>query len=43
MLLRSRYLVDVDCWSQLKGQPIKPSTIRSVILEKLNKPGKARS
>jgi len=37
MLLRSRYLVDVDCWSEVKGQPIKPNTIRRVILEKLRK------
>jgi len=35
MLLRSRYLVDVDCWSEVQGQPIKPSAIRRVILEKL--------
>jgi 2-oxoglutarate ferredoxin oxidoreductase subunit alpha len=35
MLLRSRYLVDVDCWSEVRGQPIKPGTIRRVILEKL--------
>ncbi len=35
MLLRSRYLVDVDCWSEVKGQPIKPNSIRRVILEKL--------
>ena len=25
MLLRSRYLVDVDCWSEVRGQPIKPA------------------
>ena len=37
MLLRSRYLIDVDCWSEVKGQPIKPNTIRGVILEKLRK------
>ena len=35
MLLRARYLVDVDCWSEVKGQPIKPNVIRRVILEKL--------
>jgi 2-oxoglutarate ferredoxin oxidoreductase subunit alpha len=35
MLLRARYLVDVDCWSEVKGEPIKPSTIRQVIGEKL--------
>jgi 2-oxoglutarate/2-oxoacid ferredoxin oxidoreductase subunit alpha len=34
-LLRSRYLIDVDCWSQVKGQPIKPGTIRNVMLKKL--------
>ena len=35
MLLRSRYLIDVDCWSEVRGQPIKPATIQRVILEKL--------
>ena len=35
MLLRSRYLVDVDCWSEVRGQPIKPNTIERVIREKL--------
>ena len=35
MLLRARYLVDVDCWSEVKGEPIKPSTIRQVVGEKL--------
>jgi len=35
MLLRARYLIDVDCWSEVRGQPIKPNTIRRVILEKL--------
>ena len=34
MLLRSRTLVDVECWSEVRGQPIKPSTIRGV-LEKM--------
>ncbi len=35
MLLRSRYLVDVDCWSEVRGQPIKPGRICEVIREKL--------
>jgi 2-oxoglutarate ferredoxin oxidoreductase subunit alpha len=35
MMLRSRYLIDVDCWSEVRGQPIKPTTIREVALEKL--------
>jgi 2-oxoglutarate ferredoxin oxidoreductase subunit alpha len=37
ILLRSRYLVDVDCWSEVRGQPIKPGTIRRVMTEKLKK------
>ena len=39
MLLRSRTLIDVDCWSEVKGQPIKPGSIRRVLLDKL-KPAK---
>ena len=35
MMLRSRYLVDVDCWSQVRGQPLRPSTICDVIRRKL--------
>ncbi len=27
MLLRSRYLVDVDCWTEVRGRPIKPGSI----------------
>ena len=37
ILLRSRYLIDVDCWSEVRGQPIKPGTIRRVMLKKLKK------
>lgn len=33
MLLRSRYLVDIDCWSECRGTPLKPSTVRRVLLE----------
>ena len=36
MMLRSRYLVDVDCWSEVRGQPIKPSTLASVLRAKLD-------
>jgi 2-oxoglutarate/2-oxoacid ferredoxin oxidoreductase subunit alpha len=35
LLLRSRYLVDIDCWSECRGTPLKPSTVRRVILERL--------
>ena len=38
MLLRARYLIDVDCWSEVRGEPIKPATICRVIHEKLNQP-----
>lgn len=36
MLMRSRYLVDIDCWSECRGAPLKPNTVRRVILEKLS-------
>jgi 2-oxoglutarate ferredoxin oxidoreductase subunit alpha len=35
-LLRARYLVDVDCWCEVKGQPIKPGSIERAIRERLN-------
>jgi 2-oxoglutarate ferredoxin oxidoreductase subunit alpha len=36
MLLRARYLVDVDCWTEVRGQPIKPGSMCRVIREKLS-------
>jgi 2-oxoglutarate ferredoxin oxidoreductase subunit alpha len=36
-LLRARFLVDVDCWSEVKGLPLKPGTVEKVILEQLDK------
>ncbi|MDH5286838.1 MAG: 2-oxoacid:acceptor oxidoreductase subunit alpha [Betaproteobacteria bacterium] len=41
MMLRSRYLVDVDCWSQSRGQPIKPSSVVQVLRDKLAAPATA--
>jgi 2-oxoglutarate ferredoxin oxidoreductase subunit alpha len=38
LLLRSRYLVDVDCWSEVRGQPITPGSARRAILERLERP-----
>jgi 2-oxoglutarate ferredoxin oxidoreductase subunit alpha len=35
LMLRSRFLVDIDCWSQARGQPIKPGSILQVIRSKL--------
>ena len=34
-LLRARYLVDVDCWSEVKGQPLKPGVVKEVIRRKV--------
>jgi len=43
MLLRARTLIDVDCWSEVKGQPIKPGAIRQAALDKLQAaPGEPR-
>ncbi|MGB5621577.1 MAG: 2-oxoacid:acceptor oxidoreductase subunit alpha [Gammaproteobacteria bacterium] len=36
MLLRSRYLADVDCWTQVRGAPIKPGAICQVIRKRLD-------
>ncbi len=38
-LLRARFLVDVDCWSEVKGQPIKPRTIVEAVLDRLERKG----
>jgi len=35
MMLRSRFLVDVDCWTQSRGQPIKPSSVVNALRAKL--------
>ncbi len=35
-LLRARFLVDVDCWSEVKGRPLKPGTIVRAIEERLS-------
>jgi 2-oxoglutarate ferredoxin oxidoreductase subunit alpha len=36
MMLRSRYLVDVDCWSEARGQPIKPGNVVTALRAKLD-------
>ena len=35
-LLRARYLVDVDCWSEVRGQPIKPGALKRILAAKLD-------
>ncbi|MGZ4223895.1 MAG: 2-oxoacid:acceptor oxidoreductase subunit alpha [Solirubrobacteraceae bacterium] len=37
IVLRSRYLVDVDCWSEARGQPIKPATVCNFVRERLER------
>ena len=39
MMLRSRFLVDIDCWSEARGQPIKPGDICRVAREALQREG----
>ena len=34
-LLRARYLIDVDCWSNVHGQPIKPGSIERMIRDRM--------
>ena len=34
-ILRTRFAMDIDCWGQARGQPIKPGTILQVIRRKL--------
>lgn len=41
MLLRSRYLVDVDCFTEVRGQPITPGTMCRAIRARL-KPAKRK-
>jgi len=36
MMLRSRCLVDVDCWSEARGQPIKPGDVLKAMRAKLD-------
>ena len=40
MMLRSRFLVDIDCWSEARGQPIKPGDICRVARDKLQSKGR---
>ena len=35
MMLRARTLVDVDCWTEAKGQPIKPGQVVTALRAKL--------
>jgi 2-oxoglutarate ferredoxin oxidoreductase subunit alpha len=35
MMLRSRFLVDVDCWSEARGAPMKPVNVVKALRAKL--------
>ena len=35
LLLRARYLFDIDCWSECRGTPLKPATVKRVVMEGL--------
>jgi len=37
MLLRARYLVDVDCWTEVSGRPLKPARIAEALRAQLAK------
>ncbi|MHA1530339.1 MAG: 2-oxoacid:acceptor oxidoreductase subunit alpha [Alphaproteobacteria bacterium] len=37
-LLRARCLVDVDCWGEVRGQPLKPGAIVKAALGKVEQP-----
>jgi 2-oxoglutarate/2-oxoacid ferredoxin oxidoreductase subunit alpha len=36
-VLRSRYLVDIDCWSEARGEPIKPAAVCDVARRRLER------
>ncbi len=38
-LLRARYLVDIDCWSEVRGKPIKPGSIVRALRRRLHDGG----
>jgi 2-oxoglutarate ferredoxin oxidoreductase subunit alpha len=42
-MLRGRYLVDVDCWSESRGRPIKPTAICTEARSRLEKIGETQA
>ena len=37
-LLRAHYLVDVECWGEVRGQPLKPNAIIKAAMRRLEQP-----
>ena len=42
-MLRARYLVDIDCWSESRGRPIKPAAICNEARARLEKIGETQA
>ena len=36
-LLRARYLIDIDCWSNVHGQPIKPADVEQMLRKRVKR------
>jgi 2-oxoglutarate ferredoxin oxidoreductase subunit alpha len=36
LLLRAQTLVDIDCWTRVPGQPLRPGQIHEAICNKLS-------
>ena len=36
-MLRARYVIDIDCWSEAQGRALKPGIVRKALLKKLQK------
>ncbi len=34
-MLRARYVIDIDCWSEAQGRALKPNVVRKALLKKL--------
>jgi len=42
LLMRGRFLVDLDCWGESRGQPLKPGAIVAAALARLQQSGETR-
>ena len=40
-LLRARYLVDIDCWGEVRGQPLQPGAIEGALRARLTEGGRS--
>jgi len=42
LLLRAATLVDVDCWTRVPGEPLRPGDILGAIRERLSREGEGK-